>query len=59
MSATGTLIRMIEDEVNKDLELSECPMDDSGSNFDDAYRMGLRHGRQQLANELNEYLESL
>lgn len=59
MSATGVLIKKIETEVDPDLELSENPMEDSGGNFDDAYEMGIRHGRAQLANELNDYLESL
>ena len=59
MSATSTLIRMIEKEVDKDLELSEDPNSDAGGNFDDAYWMGVRHGRTQLANELNEFLESM
>lgn len=59
MSAVGTLIRMIEDEVDKELQFSDCPMDDYGGNYDDAYLAGIQHGRTQLANELNEYLESL
>lgn len=58
MSATGDIIRIIEKNAGE-FEYSECPMDDSGGNFDDAYAMGIRHGRKELANELNAILESL
>ncbi len=59
MSATGTLIRRIEAEADPSLELSDDPYSDSGGNFDDAYQMGIDHGRKQFANELNAFLESL
>ena len=59
MSGTGPLIRMIEDEANLNLELCEDVHGETGGNIDDAYQLGIEHGRIEFANELYRYLESL
>lgn len=56
MSLIGTLLHDIEttasEEITPDLNEDFEPRSCSGGNFDDAYEMGIEHGRVLYAREL-------
>lgn len=59
MSITSELFTVINNTADENLEYSDDLYSDSGGNYDDAYQLGIAHGRIEFANELKQLLEEL